>query len=197
MQRLLLLASVLVISVFSTEVNSAPKVTEKTEYYDISGKTGAELFRSIMRKGPRHGFMSKAIAVTRFEPRGYGDLKYRNGVCRTGGAGIGIKITYVYPSPTAKLPADVAARWRPFIAGIRKHEGTHGRIGKQMAAEFDREVRGFAMKDKPNCRKAVSVLTKDLSAIAKKYEKKQSEFDAAEHKPKGNVERLITALVKE
>jgi predicted secreted Zn-dependent protease len=61
MQRLLLLASVLVISVFSTEVNSAPKVTEKTEYYDISGKTGAELFRSIMRKGPRHGFMSKAI----------------------------------------------------------------------------------------------------------------------------------------
>lgn len=82
-----------------------------------------------------------------------------------------------------------------FIAGVTKHEKVHGRIGKQMADEIDRRLKGFAMADKQNCRKALAVVAKDIGSIVKKYEKKQSDFDAVEHKPNGNVERMIETLI--
>lgn len=194
-QRLVVSACIIAVSLFSNGAGAAAKVSEATQYYDVRGKTGGELIRAIMRKGPRHGFLARAIAVTRFEPKPYGNLSYKGGVCRTTGAGFGLQITYVYPRPSEKLPSQVAARWRPFIAGVTKHEKTHARIGIQMASEIDRKIRGFAMKDKPDCRKSLAAMAKDVSVIAKKYTKKQTDFDAHEHKPNGNVERLVTALV--
>lgn len=173
----------------------AGKVTVKTEYYSISGKTGVDLVRSMARKGPRHGFLSKAIAVTRFKPAVRGDMVHKNGVCRTKNAEFDLAITYVYPKPSGKLPADVSRRWSAFFAGVEKHEQTHGRLGKELARSIDRKLHGFSMKDKPGCRAATAAMLKDVKKTVVAYDARQRAFDAKEHRSGGNVETMLRRLV--
>lgn len=175
---------------------AAGKVTVKTEYYAVSGKTGAELVQSMARKGPRHGFLSKAIAVTRFKPRAYGDLAYDDGVCRAKKAGFDLAITYVFPKPSAKLPADVDRRWDGFFAGVERHEHMHGKLGKDLAATLDKRIRSFSMKDKPGCRAAARKMNAEVRRIVVAYDAKQRAFDEKEHREGGNVEKLLRRLIR-
>lgn len=194
MVRRMLLAS-LAIFAASAAPAMAGKVTVKTEYYAISGKTGVDLVRAMARKGPRHGFLSKAIAVTRFKPKVSGDMVYKDGVCRTRNAGFDLAITYVYPKPSGKLPADVNRRWGAFVAGVEKHEQTHGRLGRELAGALDRKLRGFSMKDKKGCRAATAAMMADVKKTIVAYDAKQRAFDEKEHRKGGNVEKMLLRLV--
>lgn len=170
-------------------------VTVKTKYYDIKGKTGLELFYDMNRKGPRHGFLTKAIAQTQFKTDIKGDLVYSNGVCRARGAKMVMEITYVYPRPVDKLPAALARRWKRFQATNVAHEEMHGKLAKKMVGDVNRTLRGFRMADGQSCRKANAKLMKDLDRIIVAYNKSQVDFDKREHRDGGPVEKSVLALV--
>lgn len=175
--------------------SAAPKVTEKTEYYEISGKTGLELFYDMNRRGPRHGFLTKAIAQTRFEHEFLGEIAHRRGVCRTVGGAFRIDITYIYPKPRNRLEGDLARRWKKFQAHNLSHEKKHGSIARQMAGELDRMMRRFAMKDGPSCRRAIAAMKRDAAHIMERYTRLQREFDRQEHRDGGPVDRSVMMLV--
>ena len=42
------------------------KVTEKTGSYAVAGRSGAALLGAMDRRGPKHGFLTRAIAQTRY-----------------------------------------------------------------------------------------------------------------------------------
>jgi predicted secreted Zn-dependent protease len=171
------------------------KVSEKTEYYEISGKTGVDLYRDMGRRGPRHGFLTKAIAQTRYEVTPEGHMAHEKGLCRIKGAGVTLKITYIYPKPRGPLSADLARRWKRFQADNVRHEQMHGRIAKEFAAAADTYFRRFAVKDGPSCRKAVSQLKREAKALTDRYEKKQVDFDRNEHRDGGAVDKSALALI--
>mgnify|MGYP001462645340 CR=1 FL=1 len=170
-------------------------VSVKTKYYDIKGKTGLELFYDMNRKGPRHGFLTKAIAQTQFKTDIKGDLVHSNGVCRTRGAEMMMQITYVYPRPVDKLDSSLARRWKRFQASNIVHEEMHGRLAKKMVADVNRAMRGFKLADGQSCRKANAKLMKELDRIIVAYNKSQVDFDKREHRDGGPVEKSVLALV--
>ena len=171
------------------------KTTETTRYYDITGKTGMELFWDMNRRGPRHGFLTKAIAQTQFKTDLRGEVVYRDGVCRTHKAGYTMQITYVYPNPTSKLDPRLAKRWRAFQAHTIKHEQVHGRLARKLADDINRTLLNFKMADKQSCRKASAALSKQLDTMIITYNKAQRDFDKREHRKGGPVEKSILALV--
>lgn len=176
--------------------NGKPIIKEKTEYYAIRGNTGAELLRDMNRRGPRHGFLRKAIAQTQYTATPYGDLAYGDGVCRAQGAGVTLDMTFVYPKPSHRLSPDLERRWRIFQADNIRHEKVHGRIARQMAAELDRVFASFSMTDSSNCRRSFRRLKGEAEAIHARYEKMQNDFDAREHRDGGAVEKSVRILIE-
>lgn len=171
------------------------RVTEATKYYSITGKTGMELFWDMNRRGPRHGFLTKAIAQTQFKTGYTGDFIYENGVCRAKNASFKLQITYVYPQPKTRLEGPLARRWKAFQATNFAHEREHGRIAKKMAASIGRKLKTFRVADKRSCDRPIAKLAKEIDAIIIAQNVEQKAFDTREHRKGGPVEKSILALV--
>ncbi len=177
------------------EAVAKPKITEKTEYYRISGKTGRDLLRDMNRRGPRHGWLTKAIAQTRYETRTFGDMVGENGKCRVRGGGVSMTITYIYPQPREKLSREMARRWKFFQADNVRHEKTHGRIAREMAAALETRIKGFETSGDRRCWAAKVRLERETRAIFDAYKKKQAAFDEREHRDGGSVDKSIAVLL--
>jgi len=193
-----LLAAAFIVSGFSaaTQANAQARITETTRYYKVNGKTGMELLLDMNRKGPRHGFLTKAIAQTQFKTRFLGDIYYSNGYCSTRNGGYSVAITYVYPQPEKPLSGVLAKRWRAFQATNVAHEREHGRIARKMANAVARKIRGFKVADKPGCRKSTAALGREIDALIDAQNAEQAAFDKREHREHGPVEKSILALVR-
>ncbi len=135
------------LAALSSAAHALPKVSEKVVYYEIAGQTGRDLYAEMGRKGPRHGFMAKAIAQTQFKHQVLGKMVNEGGTCRSKGGGFALQITYVYPKPKSRLSGELGRRWQAFQSDNFRHEKVHGRIAKQMATKLDRAISRFSMKD--------------------------------------------------
>lgn len=192
----LILVSIAVATAWSVPPAIAqPIVKEKTVHYNINGRSGIELYQDMVRRGPRQGFLSKAIAQTKYKVTPRGDWRYRDGTCSLVNAGYTLELTYTYPRPSSKLPAELERRWKTFIAETTVHEKTHGKLALEMARELDRRLRGFSMKDHRSCWRARSALEAELAAIFNAYEKKQIAFDNKEHREGGAVQKTARKLI--
>lgn len=177
-------------------VHARPKVTVKTKHYDVRGKTGAEVLRQINRKGPRHGFLVRAIAQTQYT-LSYGFETVQSAKdCRIRKVRVKMDIVYVYPRLKGKVSKNLNRRWKRFLNGVRVHEEVHGKLAKQMAAATEKTLLATRVKGKRGCRKIKRVAKRNADKVFKKYERMQVTFDKKEHRDKGNVERLVVALVK-
>ncbi len=173
-----------------------PRIKTSTEYYSISGKTGIELIQQMNRKGPRHGFLRKAVAQTRYSVRPSADFKYVKGSCRTKNVVVNMTITYIYPRITNRISGKLKARWAYFMKDTKRHEQKHGRIAREMAAVLDRKLTRFSMEDRPGCRRAVRQYRREIQAIYDEYNGRQKDFDAREHRRGGPVEKSFVVLAR-
>ncbi|MGB6116658.1 MAG: DUF922 domain-containing protein [Mesorhizobium sp.] len=171
------------------------RITEETKFYQISGKTGMELLRDMNRRGPRHGFLTKAIAQTQFKTGYSGDFVYENGVCHAKGASYNLHITYVYPQPKVRFDSAMARRWKVFQATNIQHEREHGRIAKKMANTIGKKLRAFKVKDSRGCDRPVARLSREIDAIVTAQNKEQMAYDKREHRDGGPVEKSIFSLI--
>jgi len=187
---------VLALTTLASHASAQARVSEKTTYYSVNGKTGMDLLRDMNRKGPRHGFLTKAIAQTQFKSNLLGDIAWSKGVCVSRNGGYELKITYVYPKPSKALSPAMAKRWRAFHATNLQHEREHGRIARKMANVVARKVKAFREPDRPGCRRAMAKLGREVDAIIDAHNAEQAKFDAHEHRPGGPVERSVLALIK-
>lgn len=174
---------------------AAPKVTAQKSYYDISGKTGAELLRSMDRKGPRHGFMARAIAQTRYKIKWSGSLGDRDGKCRVVKSDVRLEISYVYPRIPDKAQGALRGRWDRFLADVVRHEQRHSKIAREMATEVDAMIRAYRPANDATCSAAERELRRRFDTIYAKHDKRQREFDMVEHREGGRVDAMVRALV--
>ena len=94
------------------------------------------------RKGPRQGFTTRFMAQTAYKAGWKFDWQKRAGACRIANASAVLTITYTYPEVSSPMSADLRHRWNRFIAGVRRHEETHGRIAREMVAAAERQLMG-------------------------------------------------------
>lgn len=179
----------------ATTASARPKVIVKTKYYEVRGKTGVDVMRQINKKGPRHGFLVRAIAQTQYT-LSYGFESQQTAKdCRITKAEVKMDITYVYPKLVGNVPRSLKTRWKRFLRGVEKHEQVHGKLASDMAAATEKALLATRVKGKRGCRKIKRVVKRNVDAVFQKYEHKQVRFDQKEHRKNGNVDRLVTALI--
>lgn len=172
------------------------EVTVKTKYYDVSGKSGVALIKAMDKKGPRHGFMTRAIAQTSYTV-GWEFTWAREGKsCRLADAGGSLEMTYTYPKVGGDIDPALAKRWMRFMAGVKKHEEQHGRLAREMVATAERSLKGVRFAGDPKCNRAQAEAKRRIATVYAKYEARQIAFDKREHSEGGNVEHLLYGLMK-
>ncbi len=172
------------------------RVTEKTGSYAISGRSGAALLDAMDRRGPKHGFLTRAIAQTRYAMSWKIEWGESAKSCRVRRLAGELAITYTYPHVSGRLPADLHRKWATFLAGVQNHEQMHGRLARQMARAAEKSVGRLTVANDPGCRKGRREAKRRMNAVYADYEARQLAFDAREHRSGGPVEHLIEELVR-
>lgn len=171
-------------------------VTSRTQAYNISGRTGAALLREMDKRGPKHGFLTRAIAQTGYSVAWtieWGESAKSCHVNKIDGA---LAITYTFPRVSGVMSADLKRRWGRFTTGVRKHEETHGALARQMANAAEKSIARLTVPNDPGCRKARAEAKRRMAAVYADYEARQIKFDTKEHRAGGRVEGLIASLTR-
>lgn len=180
----------------SPAASASTKLLVKTRTYEISGTTGAALVEAMDRNGPKHGFMTRAIADTAYTVNWDLAMSRTDGVCHLRQADGVLDLTYTYPRLAQPADARLERRWKRFFAGVRAHEETHGRIARSMMKATERSIRGLKRTDNWFCTGTRQEARRRINAVYVEYEAKQKAFDAREHRDGGHVEHLVDALIK-
>lgn len=197
--RLAVLACLVVIGAVcgsASMASAGTRVLIKTRTYDITGNTGLALMKAMDRKGPKHGFMTHAIAQTGYTVDWNLDAGQDNGFCRLRRADGTLNLFYTFPRLASATAPALQKHWSRFFAGVRAHEETHGRIAREMMRAIETSISGLRIADDPSCSKTRREAQRRIKATYAAYEVKQIAFDAREHRDGGHVEHLITALIK-
>ena len=172
------------------------KVLVKTKYYNVSGLSGVALIKSMDKKGPRHGFMTRAIAQTSYTVGWEFTWERQGRNCRLASANGQLDMTYTYPKIGSSVDSGLERRWKSFMAGVRKHEEQHGRMAKDMVRAAERSLKGLKVASDPRCNRAQTEAKRRIGSVYAKYEAQQVDFDKREHSSGGNVEHLLYDLMK-
>jgi predicted secreted Zn-dependent protease len=172
------------------------RTTVRTETYAIAGNTGEALLDAMDRRGPRHGLLARAMAQTRYKVHWDTDWLKSGSRCRLKSADATLSIVYRYPELARPAPRKLERRWKAFLAGVRQHEETHGRLAHRMVLVAHRSVSRLARKD-DLCIRSKRQFERIIDAVYAKYEARQARFDDLEHGEGGNVDRLLFMLTRE
>jgi predicted secreted Zn-dependent protease len=182
--------------VFAAEAAADVTVQNQTKTYPVRGSTGENLIDQMNRHGPRHGFVARAIAQTKYTVSWDIVWKKTDRECRVARADAVLSIDYTYPALASQVDPKLKRRWATFMAGVRKHEETHGRNAVRMVNEAQKAATGLSMPADAGCRTASAEVKRRVNAIYARYEAKQVAFDQREHRDGGPVERLVEALAR-
>ena len=125
----------------SATAEAKVRISERTKYYSVSGKTGKELFRSITRKGPK-----TTRGWPRHCPTTQTSFKVNNITFGIKGSRCVVKNVDVVGKPRSthfprwkgshRSSRRFARNWEKFLTLVKKHEATHGRISREFARKL-------------------------------------------------------------
>ena len=194
--RLLACACAVLIASFSGAALAGVKVTEKVRSYAVSGNSGQALLDGMDRRGPKHGFLTRAIAQTSYTVSWKFEWGETAKACRMKRADGLLAITYTFPQASGALSPDLKRKWANFTTGVRKHENTHGQIARRMVRAAEKSVDGLTIAGDRGCIKTRREVKRRMAAVYAEYEARQVRFDAVEHREGGPVDKLIKALMR-
>lgn len=192
---LTMLAAACVLSCVSA-ASAGTKLIVHVRTYDVAGKTGADLVEAMDRLGPKHGYMTRAIAETGYTVHWDLDISRQDGTCRLRQANGKLDLTYTFPRRLSPASPALRKRWDGFMAGVRRHEHTHGRIAMRMMRATETALAGLERRDNWFCTGTRLEARRRINATYAEYEARQNAFDAREHRGGGHVEHLVDALTK-
>lgn len=195
MRRTVLTCLVAIGALCAPEALAGTRVVVQTRTYDITGGSGATLVDAMDSKGPKHGFMTHAIAQTAYTVDWDLDPGQVNGFCRLRRVNGKLNLFYTFPRVASPMTPALKRRWNRFFAGVRAHEETHGRIAREMMRATERSITGLSIADDPSCYKTRGEARRRIKVAYAEYEARQNAFDQREHSDGGHVEHLIAALV--
>jgi predicted secreted Zn-dependent protease len=159
--------------------SAKPTETTRYTYYTIGGDTAVEIYKSMMKKGPKVNG-AKAYAATSATTTQNGKLS-QGASCRV--EDYRLKLDFVIKLPKIRnekvLPAADRKRWQQFSSFLKAHEETHRKIWLGCAADLERQVKSIKAK---SCTEADRKATQLWDRIRAACNRKHAAFDAAEQK---------------
>ncbi len=174
----LLLATAFTASVCCAAAAKPVQTTNYT-YYTVGGDTAQEIYRSMLRKGPRVNG-AKAYAATSATTTQDGKL-LQGASCSIDDYHLKLDFTIKLPKIKNEkvLPASDRSRWKQFSVFLKRHEETHRSIWLGCAADLERQVKSIKSKTCADADKKAQKLWDKMRAACSK---KHVAFDAAEQK---------------
>lgn len=149
-------------------------LTERNEYYPVSGIGKRAILEDMKLKAPEIKGDDVYPAYTRT------DIKYKytwgrkNGRCDIIKVEVLLSLTYLYPRLAQTQTASVQKWWDDRMAKFVHHEQIHGDISKRAAYELDRKLRSLKNM---NCDTAKRTIKKRGDFILQQLKKNQKEYD--------------------
>jgi predicted secreted Zn-dependent protease len=196
MRRTVLTCLVAIGTLCGPEAFAGTRAVIQTWTYDVTGSSGAAFIDAMDSKGPRHGFMTHAIATTAYTVDWDLGGGQENGFCRLRRVNGTLNLFYTFPRIASPMTPALKRRWSRFFAGVRGHEETHGRIAREMMRTTERSITGLRVANDPSCYKTRREARRRIQAVYAEYEARQNAFDRREHSRGGHVEHLIAALIR-
>ena len=111
----------------NVSLSDIPNVT--FEYYTVSGRTLADIARSLERSRPTDPNDGQKVTALTNWAMGYSWSEDDRGGCDLSHATLRFQATITFPRHIAEsnLPADVRERWRAFSEALLRHETNHVR----------------------------------------------------------------------
>lgn len=181
MQRL-----IFVMTAVAMIVSGCTSTSVSTGYYEVSGKTGKELDRSIASNAPMRGH---AFAATQLTIRPVSVLTGENASgCRVTTAKFRVDAKITMPRWTNRKGASKNLRdgFDIFADYARLHEQIHVKIGEKAANEMERAL--LALPPQKTCAQLEQRVKQVINDIQREHHKAQLAFDAAEEK---RISRLL------
>lgn len=172
-------------------------VHQSTKYYNVTGKTGQEVYRKMTKRGPRAAGLRHALAATR------GKIDVRNiklGVqgrnCVIQRANVHLSLTYYIPRWSNKHRASAKARkaWERYVLAIVAHEKVHGKYFRETANNYDSALRKLKGRVSTGCRGMVGVAKRAVRSIVLKGDARHARFDRAEMRKSSKIRKLERAF---
>ena len=172
-------------------------VKERTKHYTVSGNSGAEIFESMVKRGPKlSGFRRKALASAEIEfvPRNV-KVAQRKGRCVITSVEIRVLVQYTLPKwrQTKQASRNTRSAWKNFSKTAVWHEKQHTRIAKDHAKKIEQLLRSLRPSIRRNCNPQSFKLRSRLRSLNRQHERRQAAFD---RKDLGKGGRGFKAQVK-
>ena len=160
---------------------NAATVVRTFEYFNLNGRTAADLDRELYRRGPvlqKTGQRHPGMTKMRFESK----IKYGSDgkSCRVVDATITVYARVYLPrwKQRRTAPADLAVIWDTLSADIKRHEESHISIARTAAGNMERQIERLPWRS--DC----AVLKNDISTLTTKlmneHDLAQIQFDKVE-----------------
>jgi len=192
--------SIFVIILFTfifTPAQARVIIKEQTKYYNVSGRTGEQVYAKFGRRGPWKIRRQHAIAATEREF----DFKnivfgQRGGKCVLTSVDVYLTVTYYYPRWTDKKRAskNLQNLWSRFLKELVRHENVHGRYFKETMRQFEHELLKVTGKLSDKCSGMAQKARQRLDRAYQKGEKKHEAFDRRELRANSPVRKLERAF---
>jgi len=136
------------------------------EYYDVEGRTAAEIYRSMRARAPRKG---DGVAYTAWHIRVGWQQTRRGGRCEIADPMASLSITVILPrlATSEGLTPEAAAFWERTRRGLEIHEAGHARIAIEHRSDF------LKAAEKADCG-SIDRIARDTQA---RIERIQEEYD--------------------
>jgi predicted secreted Zn-dependent protease len=155
-----------------------PTFSTKYSYYKISGESAAEVYLSMLRRGP-HVQGEKAYAATSAESSQRGRLEIAAKSCRIADYQYSVEFTIRLPrlADESALPGNARGRWRQFSNFLRTHEETHRSIWMGCANEIETKIKNLRGR---TCEEVDARAQHIRDAVQAACNRKHVAFDSAE-----------------
>ncbi len=195
-----LLALAMVAMTVTTYIPAQARVIikEKTRYYNVTGKNGPELMRSITRRGPNVRGTGHAIATTGISIRVRNvKPKLTRRKCRIASADVLLTLTYTYPRwrNSRRAPAKVRKEWDKFLARVVVHEKTHGRISKEFVRDLEKKILQISGRVSKGCSDFGKSSRRAIERLERRSQRRHVRFDRREGRASSRIRRLQARLV--
>jgi predicted secreted Zn-dependent protease len=153
-------------------------VSVRFRYYELRGRSAAELRRQMDESGPKEEGES-------YDARTHWSVRWRfryesaGSSCRISSASTTVETEILLPRwlDAAQAPAELRARWSRYLQALRLHENGHARFGEQAAAEIEQAI--LEMPPRPSCPELERSANALAEELIEKYRRSEREYDAS------------------
>ena len=175
-------------------------LNEKVKFYNVTGSTGVNIYKSMLKNGPDHGGNKRdVLASTSFKFNFKNDaFTVKRNRCVLTDLDIIVDVTYTYPKWKGSKNAskETRAAWKAFEQTAIRHEKEHVKITKKFANDYEKLLRKSRRKASTECEKESAGEKFRASFAIRKHERLHRQFDKRDLGKRGKGYKALLNLVR-